>query len=157
MSEDNNKQPQKKLSSFEEVWPHYLKEHSHPKTRKVHALTTAFGIAAGLTATTAVAITVSPLTIPFMVAGSTVGIFSVLIGSHLKYQGNKPVFVNHSKLPAVASDFKMSYMWWKDKIHGTDTLEKEYERLGLDHTGKGTKAGPEVKKGKNDNGPQPGL
>lgn len=137
-----NKEPQK-LDSFEKVWAHYLKEHSHPKTRRVHALTTVFGTVATVGAAVAAGVVAGPVAAGLTVVFGAAASIGMLVRSHTKYQGNKPVFAKHSKRYAVMSDLRMTKMWWQDKIRGTNTVMDEYKRLGIDGTGKGTKAGPD--------------
>jgi hypothetical protein len=105
---------QPEMRSFEEFWPFYVHEHSHPTNRTLHfvGLTLAMGsFAAGL-------LTRRP---SLLLAAPVLGYGFAWVG-HFVIEGNKPATFTYPAW-SLRGDFKM---WWKTV---TGTMEAEVERV----------------------------
>jgi hypothetical protein len=102
------------FASFEEFWPFYVGEHSHPMNRRLHfAGTTAFlaAAAAGLVLRKPKLVLASPL---FGYGPAWIGHFFV--------ENNRPATFQHP-IWSLRADFRM---WWKI---ATGTMDAEVERV----------------------------
>ncbi len=109
---------QPEMRSFEEFWPFYVREHSHPANRALHFVgtTLAMGsLAAGL-------LTRRP---GFFLAAPLLGYGCAWVG-HFVVEGNRPATFTY---PAWSLRGDM-VMWWKTV---TGTMAAEVERAMRDH------------------------
>lgn len=111
----------KKFATFKEFWPEYLRLHSKPVTRAVHY----FGTLGGL----AMAATGIALSAPALIALAPVFIYGILFPSHPIFEKNRPATLKNPFM-SVGGDFKMLFCWL------TGRLRSEFEKHGLDYTGK---------------------
>jgi hypothetical protein len=99
--------PEKQFKTFEEFWPHYLSEHSHPLNRALHfaGTTVALGCAAlGLA-------TMNPFMLPAALAA---GYGPAWIG-HFMVEKNRPATFTYP-LWSFRGDFKMYALTWRRRI-----------------------------------------
>jgi hypothetical protein len=102
------------FNSFEEFWPHYVKEHSLPTTRTLHALGTTAGMARALALIASRKWKWLPLA---LVPG-----YGAAWISHFLIERNKPATFDHP-LWSLLGDYKMLSMM----IAGT--MDEEVERV----------------------------
>jgi hypothetical protein len=105
---------QPEMRSFEEFWPFYVSEHSHPSNRALHFMgsTLAMGsLAAGL-------LTRRP---GFFLAAPLLGYGCAWVG-HFLVEGNRPATFKYP-LWSLRGDARM---WWKTL---TGVMEAEVERV----------------------------
>lgn len=105
-----------KISTYEEFWPFYLKEHSRPKTRAMHYVGTGAGL---LCATFAVA-----AGYPEWAPAALVPAYGFAWIAHLAVEKNRPATLTYP-LWSFASDFRMAGLWCAGRLEG------EYKRHGL--------------------------
>jgi hypothetical protein len=105
-----------RIATYEEFWPYYLREHSNPLTRTVHAAGTGLGIVLLLWA-----ILVGPLWL--LLAALVVG-YGCAWGSHMLVERNRPATFRYP-LWSLASDFRMAWLM------ATGGLKAELERAGV--------------------------
>jgi hypothetical protein len=105
----------RKIATYREFWPHYLREHARPATRNLHVL----GIALAL-ASLAAAFAIDPL----------FGLLALVAGygfawiAHVFVERNRPATFTHP-LWSLVSDFRMAWLW------ATGHLEDELYRAGI--------------------------
>ncbi|MCX8133510.1 MAG: DUF962 domain-containing protein [Roseococcus sp.] len=111
-------------ASFAEFWPHYLREHAHPLTRRLHAAGTGLGLL-------------------LLLAGLILGpwwlvLLGVVAGygfawlSHLLVERNRPATFSHP-LWSLLADLRMAWLML------TGALEAELLKAGV--TGPGVTPG----------------
>jgi hypothetical protein len=111
---------QPEMHSFEEFWPFYVSEHSHPANRALHFMgsTLAMGsIAAGL-------LTRRP---GFFLAAPLLGYGFAWVG-HFLVEGNRPATFKYP-VWSLRGD---AVMWWKTV---TGTMDVEIERAAQQRNG----------------------
>jgi hypothetical protein len=97
----------RKINSFEDFWPLYLKEHSRPLTRKLHLIGTILGLACAIV----LIIRREWLLIPIaLLPGYITAWFS-----HFFVEGNRPATFKYPIWSFVA-DFKMAAFMITGKI-----------------------------------------
>ncbi|CAL5228638.1 g11805 [Coccomyxa viridis] len=102
MADEQLEKNQDNFETYEEFWPHYLSEHSNPKTRKLHYL----GSGLALTVLAGAALTKKPaLLLAVPVAG-----YGPAWIAHFKVEKNKPTTFRYP-LWSLISDFRMFYLW----------------------------------------------
>ncbi|HEX8309271.1 MAG TPA: DUF962 domain-containing protein [Allosphingosinicella sp.] len=110
-----------RYTTFSDFWPHYLREHSRPATRRLHyagtGLVLAFGAAAAASGEWRLLAAV-PL------AGYGFAWFS-----HAALERNRPATFTYP-LWSLAADFKMAWMW------ATGRLGPELARAGVEPVGR---------------------
>ena len=106
----------RKFSSFEQFWPYYLHEHSHPRTRALHFAGTTL---AGL------------MILSWMATGyESFLLLAVLVGyglawlSHFVVEFNQPATFWHP-LWSLRADLRMYGKWL------TGSLDNEFRRAGI--------------------------
>ena len=104
-----------RYSSFRDFWPHYLREHSRPATRRIHYAGTGLVLAF---AAAAVASGDWRLLAAVPVAGYGFAWFG-----HAVVERNRPATFTYP-LWSLAADFRMWWLWL------TGRLGKELERAG---------------------------
>ena len=103
--------------SFEDFWPHYLREHAKPGTRAVHLLGTGVGLAG-------VGSGVAFLSKELVLAG-LVGAYGLAWTSHALVEKNRPAtFTN--PLWSLRADFRMFSLW------ATGGLNAELAKAGVE-------------------------
>ena len=108
-----------RFSSFAEFWPHYLREHSQPRTRTIHC--------AGTT-TALLLVTIGLAFGPWwlLVIAPLAGYGPAWIG-HLCIENNRPATFKHP-VWSLLSDFRMVFLWI------TLRLKSELKSAGLTGT-----------------------
>lgn len=105
-----------RFATYAEFWPHYLREHAHPLTRRVHAAGTGLALA-------------------LLLLGLLVGLWwlillAVVAGyafawlSHLLVERNRPATFTHP-LWSLVSDVRMAFLM------ATGRLDAELRRAGV--------------------------
>lgn len=89
---------EREFNSFEEFWPHYVREHSQPATRKLHAVGTTAGMALALALIASRKWKYLPLA---LVPG-----YGAAWLSHFLIEKNKPATFDHP-LWSLMGDYKM--------------------------------------------------
>ena len=106
----------RRFRTFEQFWPHYLREHSHPRTRALHFAGTTFG---GLM----VLAWIATGSEGYLVA-SLVGSYGLAWFSHFFVESNQPAtFLNPAW--SLRADLRMYWKWV------TGTLGDELQRAGI--------------------------
>ena len=114
--------------SFRDFWPHYLREHSRPATRRLHYAGTGLVL---LIAVAALATGEWRLLVALPIAGYGFAWFS-----HVAVERNRPATFTYP-IWSLAADFKMAWLW------ATGRLDSELEQAG---------AGPDHRTGPGDAG-----
>jgi hypothetical protein len=106
----------RKFRSFEQFWPYYLHEHSHPRTRALHFAGTTFAVL---------------MTLTWMATGyETFLVLAVLGGygfawfSHFVVEFNRPATFGNP-LWSLRADLRMYRKWL------TGSLDDEFRRAGI--------------------------
>lgn len=103
--------------SFAEFWPHYLREHSRPRTRALHYFGTTLVIIVALFA-------VTTRSWWFLLAMPLAGYFFAWL-AHFTIEKNRPATFSYP-LWSLAADFRMYWLWL------TRRLAPELKRAGID-------------------------
>lgn len=104
------------LLTFAEFWPHYLREHSRPRTRALHYAGTSLVV---LIALAAIATATWWLLALLPLAG-----YGFAWSAHAAVERNRPATFTHP-LWSLAADFRMWFLWL------TGRLRPELERAGI--------------------------
>jgi hypothetical protein len=104
------------IASYEAFWLHYLRAHRDPRTRRVHVLGTALGLALAVLA-------LLRLDWRLLVAAVLVGYAFAWFG-HFVFERNRPATFGHP-LWSFYSDFRMLFLW------ATGRLAPELDRAGI--------------------------
>ncbi|MGG5818385.1 Mpo1-like protein [Falsiroseomonas sp. HW251] len=104
------------FASYGEFWPHYLRQHANPMTRRVHAV----GTVTGLLIAAFALLFGDPA---WLLLALLVG-YGLAWASHLLVEGNRPATFGHP-LWSLASDLRMAWLML------TGRLGPELERAGL--------------------------
>ena len=110
------------ITSFEEFFPHYLREHAKPETRAIHYAGTLLAIALMVYA-------VVTGTWWLLLAAVVTGYFFAWVG-HFFVEKNRPATFTYPWWSYI-SDFKMLFLWL------TGRLGPELERAGVPTGAKG--------------------
>lgn len=105
-----------RITSFEEFWPYYLREHSKPATRALHYIGTTIGVAL-------VGYGIVTANWWLLLGLPVAGYFFAWLG-HFGIEKNRPATFTYP-LWSLASDFKMWGLWL------TGRLGPELERAGV--------------------------
>lgn len=105
-----------RLATYAEFWPHYLREHANPLTRRVHAAGTGFALLLIL-----LGLVFGPW---WMVLLGVVAGYAFAWLSHLFVERNRPATFTYP-LWSLASDFRMAWLM------ATGRLEAELRRAGV--------------------------
>ena len=106
-----------RYTSFREFWPHYLREHKRPATRRLHYAGTALVLAF---AAAALAIGDWRLLVAVPLAG-----YGFAWASHATVERNRPATFTYP-LWSLAADFRMAWLW------ATGRLDPELESAGVE-------------------------
>lgn len=106
-----------RYTSFAEFWPHYLREHSRPRTRALHYFGTTLVIIVALFA-------VTTRSWWFLLAMPLAGYFFAWL-AHFTIEKNRPATFSYP-LWSLAADFRMYWLWL------TRRLAPELKRAGID-------------------------
>ena len=106
-----------RYKSFRDFWPHYLREHSRPATRRLHYAGTAlvFALAAAALATRDWR----------LLAAVPVAGYGFAWLSHAAVERNRPATFTYP-LWSLAADFRMAWLW------ATGRLGSELEAAGVE-------------------------
>jgi hypothetical protein len=110
-----------RYASFRHFWPHYLREHSRPATRRLHYAGT--GLVLGFAAA-ALATLDWRLLAAVPVAG-----YGFAWLSHAAVERNRPATFTYP-LWSLAADFKMAWLWTAGR------LDAELEAAGVEPDGR---------------------
>jgi hypothetical protein len=105
-----------RIPTYAEFWPHYLREHADPLTRRVHVAGTVIGVGlfvAGLLAGRW-----------WLVLAGLVSGYLFAWVSHMAIERNRPATFTHP-LWSLGSDLRMAGLWL------TGRLEPELRRAGV--------------------------
>jgi hypothetical protein len=105
-----------RFATYAEFWPHYLREHANPLTRRVHAVGTYLGVALFITGLLA-----GPWWL--LLAGLVSG-YAFAWLSHLFVERNRPATFTYP-LWSLGSDLRMAFLMAAGK------LEPELRRAGV--------------------------
>lgn len=114
--EDYRPAMERRFATYDEFWPHYLREHARPATRAVHFLGTL--IALGLLLWGAL---VGPL---WLLIAVPVAGYAFAWGSHMLVERNRPATFTYP-FWSLLSDFRMAWLM------ATGRLSAELRRAGL--------------------------
>lgn len=103
--------------SFDEFWPHYLREHASPTTRAFHYAGVGFGL---LLAITGIIVFWSVWSLAVMTLGLIVGYAFSWIG-HIFFEKNRPATFGNP-LWSLWGDMRMLRLWLMGRL--TPELEK---------------------------------
>ena len=109
-------------STFREFWPHYLREHSRPRTRALHY--------AGTSLVVLLAIGASFTGRWWLAAALPVAGYGFAWAGHVLIERNRPATFTHP-LWSLAADFKMWWMWL------TGRIGRELRAAGIEETRRG--------------------
>jgi len=91
-----------KIATYREFWPHYLREHSKPATRRIHllgtALATGFALALGVTGNW------------WFLPVALVSGYAPAWVAHFFVEHNRPATFTYP-LWSLASDYRMAWSW----------------------------------------------
>lgn len=107
------------FASFQEFWPHYLREHSHAETRSLHVAGTIVGLAC-LAKALESARHPGGRPLPWLAAALASGYGPAWL-SHMFLEGNRPATFQHPAWSLLA-DLRMSWLW------ATGRLDAEVRR-----------------------------
>jgi len=103
-------------TTFSEFWPFYLREHSRPKTRRLHYVGTAIVIILAVA-------TVATQNWWLLLALPVAGYFFAWI-AHFRVERNRPATFTYP-LWSLFADFRMFFLWLTGRLGG------ELERAGV--------------------------
>ena len=106
----------RRIATYDEFWPHYLREHASPVTRRVHVLGTFLGIGLFLTGLVTGRWWL-------VLAGVGSGYLFAWV-SHMAIERNRPATFTHP-LWSLGSDLRMAWLFV------TGRLEAELRRAGV--------------------------
>jgi hypothetical protein len=96
-----------RYKSFRDFWPHYLREHSRPATRRLHYAGTGLVLLVALAA---------PVTGEWwLLAALPVAGYGFAWFSHVAVERNRPATFTYP-LWSLAADFRMSWLWITGRI-----------------------------------------
>jgi hypothetical protein len=105
-----------RYTSFRDFWPHYLREHSRPATRRLHY--------AGTGVVLLVALAAAGTGDWRLLAALPVAGYGFAWFSHVAVERNRPATFTYP-LWSLAADFRMSWLW------ATGRLEAELDAAGV--------------------------
>ena len=108
---------ERRIETYSEFWPYYLREHSRPATRNIHCA----GTAVSLVALAALFVSGSLWFLPVALAGG----YGPAWVAHFWIEGNRPATFRHP-LWSLFSDFRMAVGW------ATGQLDSELTKAGID-------------------------
>lgn len=103
--------------SFRDFWPHYLREHSRPSTRRLHYAGTGLVLALAAAA-------LATLDWRLLAAVPLAG-YGFAWFSHAAVERNRPATFTYP-LWSLAADFRMAWLW------ATGRLDPELEAAGVE-------------------------
>ncbi|CAK0782471.1 hypothetical protein CVIRNUC_005704 [Coccomyxa viridis] len=107
MAEEEHSDGKDVFETYDEFWPHYVSEHSNPKTRHLHYL----GSGLALTALCGAAVAKKPaLLLAVPIAG-----YAPAWIAHFKVEKNKPTTFRYP-FWSLISDFRMFYLWLTQQL-----------------------------------------
>jgi hypothetical protein len=98
--------------SFEQFWPHYLREHGKSETRALHVAGTTLSLAflaVGLAALSRDRHEGDSSPLPWFIGAALAGYGPAWIG-HFVFEGNRPATFQHP-LWSLLADLRMSWLW----------------------------------------------
>jgi hypothetical protein len=108
----------RRISTYREFWPHYLREHAQAKTRAIHFLGTGIATAAVMT----LAVTGNA----WFAALALIGGYGPAWTAHFFVEKNRPATFTYP-LWSLLSDYRMAWSWL------TGHLSQELDRAGVAH------------------------
>ena len=96
-----------RIGSYREFWPHYLREHAKPATRRIHF--------AGTALATASAIALIASGNPWFVPAMFIGGYGMAWIGHFFVERNRPATFTYP-LWSLVSDYRMAWMWLTGRL-----------------------------------------
>ncbi|HEY3778611.1 MAG TPA: DUF962 domain-containing protein [Rhizomicrobium sp.] len=106
----------RRRASYKEFWPHYLREHANPQTRRLHYLGTGFATAALIGCIAARRWWFLPVVLVAGYGPAWVG--------HFFFERNRPATFTHP-VWSLISDYRMAGAWLSGR------LERELAKAGV--------------------------
>ncbi|MHA6720866.1 Mpo1-like protein [Sphingomonas sp. RS6] len=94
------------ITHYRDFWPHYLREHARPATRRIHYVGTALtfaALAAGL------------IIDPWWFVGIPIAGYGFAWGAHFTVERNRPATFTHP-LWSLISDYRMFFLWLAGRL-----------------------------------------